>query len=162
MKKTILALGVSTLLAGLATTASAQSPLTSPLVVTPTNIGHILVVPYFTAQEGNATLLNIVNTDKVNGKALKVRFRGASNSDDVFDFTLFLSPGDVWAAEISQNPSTGLARLSTSDNSCTLPTQVNRDFITARVNPKADTANETREGYIEILNAADIVPGTAV
>ncbi len=162
MKKTILALGVSTLLAGLATTASAQSPLTSPLVVTPTNIGHILVVPYFTAQEGNATLLNIVNTDKMNGKALKVRFRGASNSDDVFDFTLFLSPGDVWAAEISQNPSTGLARLSTSDNSCTLPTQVNRDFITARVNPKADTANETREGYIEILNAADIVPGTAV
>jgi len=164
MKKSILALGVSTLLAGLATTASAQglTPLGGPLVVTPTNIGHILVVPYYTVQEGNATLLNIVNTDKTNGKAVKVRFRGASNSDDVFDFTLFLSPGDVWAAEISQNPSTGLARLSTPDNSCTLPTQVNRDFITARVNPKADTANETREGYIEILNAADIVPGTSV
>ena len=162
MRKNILSLSIAAMVGGLGLAGGAVAAPATTLKVTPEGIGHILVVPYFTAQEGNATLLNIVNTDETNGKAVKVRFRGASNSDDVFDFTLFLSPGDVWAAEISQNPSTGLARLSTPDNSCTLPTQVNRDFITARLNPKANLANETREGYIEILNTADIKPGTAV
>ena len=125
-------------------------------------VGHMLVVPYYTVQSGNATLLNIVNTDQFHGKAVKVRFRGASNADDVFNFTLFLSPGDVWAGEVSQNPATGLARLSTPDNSCTLPTQVGADFNTARLNPSADLPNETREGYVEIITLADVVPGTAV
>ena len=160
MRKNILSLSIAAMVGGLGLAGGAIAAPATTLKVTPEGIGHILVVPYFTAQDGNATLLNIVNTDETNGKAVKVRFRGASNSDDVFDFTLFLSPGDVWAAEVSQNPSTGLARLSTPDNSCTLPTQVNRDFITARVNPKANLANETREGYIEILNMADVVPGT--
>jgi len=159
MRKNILSLSIAAMVGGLGLAGGAYAqgvPGATTLKVTPEGIGHILVVPYFTAQEGNATLLNIVNTDETNGKAVKVRFRGASNSDDVFDFTLFLSPGDVWAAEISQNPSTGFARLSTPDNSCTLPTQVNRDFIDARVNPLADKQNETREGYVEILNMADI------
>lgn len=125
-------------------------------------IGHMLVVPYYTVQGGNATLLNIVNTDRTNGKAVKVRFRGASNADDVFNFTLFLSPGDVWAAEVSQNPGNGLARLYTPDDSCTLPTNVNRDFTTARLDPAANVANESREGYVDIITMADLVPGTAV
>ncbi len=124
-------------------------------------IGHMLVVPYYTVQAGNATLLNIVNTDRRNGKAVKVRFRGARNADDVFNFTLFLSPGDVWAAEISLNRQTGLAQLSTADDSCTLPTNVNRDFNTDRVRPDSVWA-ETREGYIDIITMADLVEGSPV
>lgn len=100
--------------------AGAQSQATT-LKVSPSGTGHMLIVPYYTAQGSNTTLLNIVNADRVNGKAVKVRFRGASNADNVFDFTLLLSPGDVWTAEVSQNPGTGYARLRTQDNSCTLP-----------------------------------------
>ena len=138
--------------------ASAQ--VATQLKESPDGIGHMLIVPYYTAQSGNATLLNIVNIDETNGKAVKLRFRGASNADAVYDFTLFLSPGDVWAAEVSQNPATGRARLYTPDNSCTLPTQVNADFSTARLNPAADLPNETREGYVEIITMADVVPDT--
>ena len=133
-------------------------------------VGHALLVPYYTAQPGYATLLNVVNTDPRYGKAVKVRFRGASNADDVFNFTLFLSPGDVWAAEVSQDPVSGLARLSTPDSSCTLFTQRdqvtpapnNRAFSTARLDPAANLANETREGYVELLTMANLLPGTAV
>lgn len=125
-------------------------------------IGHMVLVPYYTAQPGNATLLNIINTDPIHGKAVKVRFRGASNADDVYNFTLFLAPGDVWAGEVSQNPTTGMARVASVDLSCTLPAQANGDFRTSRVNPAADLANETREGYVEILTMADVLPGTAV
>ncbi|GAA4418996.1 hypothetical protein GCM10023090_04610 [Acidovorax lacteus] len=123
--------------------------------------GHILIVPYFTTQGTNATLLNITNTDTSNGKLVKIRFRGASNSDDIFDFTLALSPGDVWAAKVSQGTD-GRSQLETSDKSCTLPSFVatqRNSFPTGRLNPAltdAQKANETREGYIEILTMADI------
>ena len=78
-------------------------------------------------------MFNITNSDTVNGKAVKVRFRGASNSDDVFDFQLYLSPGDVWAANIAKGPN-GVAALTTIDKSCTLPAGVgtggaNSDFV---------------------------------
>jgi len=119
-------------------------------------------VPYYTVQGGNMTLLNVTNTDRMNGKAVKLRFRGASNGDDVYNFTVFLSPGDVWTAELNQNPATGRARLVTTDTSCTLPTLVNGDFDTARLKPYSDIANETREGYLEIITVADLLPGSDV
>lgn len=172
MRKNILSLSIAAMIGGLGLAGGASAALINPgsptagaLEVTPEGIGHIAIVPYYTAQASNITLLNIVNTDETNGKALKVRFRGASNSDDVYDFTLFLSPGDVWAAKVSQNAN-GSAALSTEDNSCTIPTNVGtlaspRDFVTARLNPKSDLKNETREGYVEILNMADVPPNSA-
>ena len=129
----------------------------------PDGVGHILVVPYYTVQSGNATLLNVVNTDVVNGKAVKLRFRSANNADSLYDFTLFLAPGDVWAAEISQNPATGMPRLSTSDSSCTLPTQVNADFSAERLDRNAaNFTNDAREGYVEIITVANLLPATAI
>ena len=134
-------------------------------------VGHFLLVPYYTAQPGFATLLNLVNSDREHGKVVKVRFRGASNADDVYNFTLFLRPGDVWAGEVSHNPATGLARLSTPDESCTLPRQVAADFSTAYVNPAPEVTHlnpqglrseETLEGYVELITMADVVPGTAL
>ena len=132
------------------------------LAPTVTGVGHILTIPYFSTQGGNATLLNITNTDVTNGKAVKLRFRGAANSDDVFDITVFLSPGDVWSAAVSA--SGDLSALSTTDTSCTLPSiaQIKDErglFKTHRVNP-ANGAAETREGYVEILNTADIPAGS--
>jgi len=126
-------------------------------------IGHILVVPYYSVQNSNDTYLSIVNHDMRNGKAVKVRFRGASNSDDVFDFTLLLSPGDVWNAAITKDAASGKAKLITADKSCTLPNAISgQTFVTGRLNPQLTAeaqANETREGYVEILNMADIYPG---
>jgi len=88
---------------------------------------------------------------------LKVRFRSASNYDDVYDFQVFLSPGDVWTAGVAQGTD-GRSRLDTADKSCTLPANVNGAFITSRI-PAAGGNAETREGYIEILTMADIVMG---
>lgn len=118
MKKNVLALSIAAMIGGLgfAGAASAQSALQ----VNESGTGHMLLVPYYTAQNGNMSVFHVVNTDTVNGKALKVRFRGASNSDDVLDFQVFMSPGDVWTAAVTQG-SDGVANLVTADGTCTLP-----------------------------------------
>ena len=138
------------------------------LIPTTTGVGHVLVVPYFSTQgepgRENFSLLSIVNTDQTNGKAVKLRYRGARNSDDVFDITIYLSPGDIWTANVSVDAE-GYSHLVTADNSCTLPSQKeikedsNGRFKTNRV--RNSDKNETREGYIEILNTADIPPAGA-
>ncbi len=173
MRKNLIAMSVATLVAGLgmaggATASVITTGAATAEVVNPGGIGHQLLVPYFTTQGGNVTLLNIVNTDTVHAKALKVRFRGASNSDDVFDFQLFLSAGDVWAANIARGAD-GRSVLTTNDTSCTLPAKVGAgagsSFVTARLYQTLttdDQAGQTREGYVEIFNMADIVGGSAL
>jgi len=181
MKKSILSASIAAMIGGLGLVGMAQAGVhmdaanpdnavavgnlatvtaATTMAINEAGIGHILLVPYFTTQGTNATLLNITNTD-TNGKVVKVRFRGASNSDDIFDFTLLLSPGDVWAAKISQGAD-GRSQLETGDKSCTLPsivaTQAN-SFPTNRLKASltdAEKAAETREGYIEILNMANV------
>jgi hypothetical protein len=166
MKKNVLALSVAALAASFSGGAFAVTDLAgataSGLQFGNTGTGHMLVVPYFSTQGGNSTLLSIINTDTVHGKAVKVRFRGAANSDDIYDFQVFLSPGDVWTANVSANAD-GKSFLTTADASCTKPAKATLNstpFVTTRLNPAAsaeDKANNTREGYIEIFNMADIV-----
>ena len=181
MRKNVLALSIAAMIGGLgfAGVASADvvagsggATATATLMATTTadslsvsegGIGHSLVVPYFNAQNGNMTVLHVVNTDTVNGKAVKVRFRGALNSDDILDFQVFMSPGDVWTAAVSAG-SDGVANIVTGDGTCTLPALakgVPQAFVQDRLNAAlsaADKANNTREGYVEIFNMADITP----
>ena len=121
--------------------------------------GHSLVVPYFNAQNGNMTVLHVVNTDTVHGKLAKVRFRSGANSDDLLDFQVFMSPGDVWTAAVTAGAD-GVAQLTTADGTCTLPALakgVPQSFVTDRLSDKAgEIAAQTREGYVEIFNMADI------
>lgn len=183
MKKNVLTLSITAALVGLGFAGGAHAiglgnntgtdPITgatgTKLLASVDGIGQMLVVPYYTVQGGNTTMINLVNTDTVNGKAVKVRFRGAANSDDVFDFQVFLSPADVWSASVSQD-SAGQARLTVStsaanpETSCTKPSKAALNatpFSTVRVDPNRSAAgqlNETREGYVEMFNMADIRP----
>jgi hypothetical protein len=123
--------------------------------------GHMLVVPYFTVQNGQMSVLHLVNTDTINGKAVKLRYRGAGNGDTLLDFTILLSPVDVWTGAVLVG-NDGRAHIVTADSSCTYPRiQPNQlqPFSTARLNPQwsaAELANNTREGYVEAIVMADI------
>jgi len=174
MRKNLLAVSIAAMIGGLGLAGGAHAGA-FPGVAVATNatslefngdgVGHSLLFPYFTVQNGQSTLITLVNHDEANAKALKVRFRGASNSDDVFDFTLFLSPGDVWTGNVSQAES-GRAYLRTGDASCTLPASVrtNGDAGTAFLTDRLGGAGAagTREGYIEVFNMADVPTGSAM
>lgn len=169
MKRNALALGVAAAL-GLVGVAHAQ--VAGPIHIgqatefkfNPDAVGNTLIQHYGSAANGNATNFSITNTDHVNGKAVKVRVRSAVNSDDLFDFTLLMSPSDMWTGVITTNPATGLASLVTRDKSCTLPDIGGgkyNDFSTRRLPSEmsaAELSDWTREFYIEILTMADI-PG---
>ncbi|MBB1651290.1 cell surface protein [Delftia sp. UME58] len=198
MKKNVLALSIAAMVGGLGFAGMASAAVVAgtgaadgaakigktdatSFQVTEGGTGHNLVVPYFNAQNGNMTVLHLVNTDTDNGKAVKVRFRGAANSDDLLDFQVLLSPQDVWTAAVAQGPD-GRLQLTTFDNTCTLPALRSRpvaldesfsdvpartgagtagyfNSTTGRLNPKLSAeaaANGTREGYVEIFNMADI------
>lgn len=185
MRKHLLAKSIATMIAGLgmvsahaigslgvAPTAPANVVAATTLEFSGEGIGHSLLVPYYTVQGSEFTLFNIQNTDLLNGKAVKIRFRGAENSDDVYDITVLLSPGDWWGAAITRDAGVpGVARLTTFDNSCTLPqttpadrSAINRPFVTSRLTGTGQTSASTLEGYVEVFNMADIPPllaGTA-
>lgn len=145
MKKKLLAIGVAASLGILAGTASAAPSVNAG------GIGHTNIIPYFSTQNGNATLISITNTDQSNGKVVKVRFRGAEWSDDIFDFQVFLSPGDVFTGAVTS--ANGLSKFATADKSCTLPASVNQSFVPIRLQ---NTATGTLEGYVEIITMANI------
>lgn len=169
MKKSVLSLSIAAAVVTLGFAGGAQAmsgalsgaTALSDLALNQDGVGHMLLVPYFTAQAENSTLINLVNTDTINGKAVKVRFRGAANSDDVYDFQVFLSPGDVWTASVGKGAD-GRAQLTTNDASCTKPAKTTLNstpFVTARLDSTLDAAgkaNGTREGYVEIFNMGDI------
>lgn len=184
MKKNVLALSIAAMVGGFAGVAQADvfapaavaadganlgtnvaaEPLVAGAVaanatvleVNSNNVGHMLVVPYYTAQNGNMSVIHLSNTDRANGKAVKIRFRGAANSDDVKDFQIFLSPGDIWTGAVLEGAD-GAATLISADKTCTVPAipAGGTPFATARLNNAANV-NGTREGYVEIFNMADI------
>ncbi len=167
MKKSTLALSIAASLGGLglagnalAVTNVAGADTGSAIFRNDSGIGHQLVFPYYTVQNGNATLLSITNTDTTNGKLVKVRFRGAANSDDVYDFQVAMSPGDIWTAAVTKDAATGSAKLATSDKSCTIPESIrlgtNPTFVLDRVDGASPA--QTLEGYVEVINMADIPP----
>lgn len=147
MKRNIIALSVAASL-GMVAGTSVAAP-----VLKASGVGMVNIIPYFSAQGNNVTQLAITNTDSVHGKAVKVRFRGAEWSDDLMDFTVFLSPSDVFTAAVTNTGD--VSQFSTSDGSCTLPVSINQAFPTARLENKA---TGSLEGYIEIITMADIMP----
>ena len=97
--------------AGLAATAQAVN-------LNPDGLGQVLVYPYYTANDGNQTILSVVNTTD-QAKAVKVRFLEGFNSREVLDFNLYMSMHDVWVASIADQGDGPV--LLIPDNSCTVP-----------------------------------------
>lgn len=149
MKKNLLAASLALALGSMSGVAAAAP------AVAPNGIGQINVLPYYSVQDSYNTLMTITNTDTVNGKAVKVRFRAAEWSDDALDFQIFLSPADVWTGAFGIVD--GKLVLKTSDKSCSLPAALDgQEFTTVRV--EGGSVDRLKEGYVEIITMADIPP----
>ncbi len=124
--------------------------------VNPEGTGQVLLFPYYNAQEGYITNINLVNSTSET-KAVRIRIKEGADSYDVRDFNVYLSPEDIWTGSIKANG--GKGSISTTDRSCAYPAQMTAtckdgkceasvDFDTA-VFPVKDS--DTLEGYVEVI-----------
>ena len=160
MKKSSLTTAVLAGLAGVIGFAGSAGAVN----VNPDGTGQVLIYPYYTVEGNQQTLISVVNSTDVS-KAVKVRFLEAYNSREVLDFNLFLSPYDVWTAAVG-DAGTG-AGMVTSDISCTVPAipasgvQFSNLAYSGTASDGGPTGLErTREGYVELISMADVVPGS--
>ncbi|MFZ2237564.1 MAG: hypothetical protein WBP11_07770 [Dokdonella sp.] len=170
MKKNSLTTAVVAGIAGVAGFAG----LANAVHLNPDGLGQVLLYPYYTVNNGQQTLLSVVNTAPV-AKAIKVRFLEGYNSREVLDFNLFLSPYDVWTATIfalrDDGKDSDAAGILTRDRSCTAPlfsedgtnTSDGTPYVTFRefayLMPSdggPTTIDRTREGHFEMITMADL------
>jgi hypothetical protein len=160
MKQLALAVGVA--LGGLSLVPSAQA-----VSVAKNNLGQALIFPYYTVRGGWTTLLGVTNTSN-QVVAVKVRFREAYNSRDVFDFNLILSPFDLWTAWVTDSPNGPVIR--TEDTSCTVGNIVGTgatgvtfpapvSYVGAAADGGPTGVDRMREGYVEMIMMG-AAPGT--
>ncbi|PKM10011.1 MAG: hypothetical protein CVV13_14630 [Gammaproteobacteria bacterium HGW-Gammaproteobacteria-3] len=158
LKKLNKALIAAGLVAGSAITAPVDAVMLSN-----DGLGEVLFCPFYTVQgpqdAARTTLFSVVNHNTSEYKAVKVRFHEAHNSRDALDFNLYLSPGDVWTGTLSRDAD-GVATLSTTDKSCTIPTSIMTEptpFKTLAFTQAANNdggnqdALRTNEGYFEVI-----------
>lgn len=151
------------ILAGL-TGVAGMAGVANAVNLNPDGLGQVLLYPYYTAREGNDTLISVVNTtDTV--KAVKVRFMEALNSREVLDFNLYLSPYDVWTTAVTDLGG-GLPGIRTTDTSCTTPyfaaddgeqEFLNYQYAGDRADGGPDGIERAASGYVEIIEMGTVV-----
>lgn len=125
---------------GAATAASAAS-------VNHDGLGQALLFPLYTAEAGNQTTIHLTNTT-ADFKAVKVRFRRSTDSADVLDFNLYLSPYDQWTGVVTNGGDRPV--LTSADTSC----------ISAAPQGLADgqefgVSGDAMKGHIEVIEMAN-------
>jgi len=154
-------LKLTTLSAAIGLAAVASAPLAPATEISTTGTGTALIVPYYTVRDGWITTLNLTNTSD-DYVAVKVRFREHKNSRDVLDFTIVMSPLDVWTGYLSDTPDGPMLR--SKDKSCTSPLTDLEGFTleegwltsaAAYTIPYEDFGGDgvgrMRQGYVEVL-----------
>jgi len=161
MKKKLLPVAVTA--AAVSVGASAQ------MYVNNDGIGEILLFPFYSAENGNVTNINLVNTTS-HGKAVTVGFIEGENSQEVLDFNVYMSPGDHFSMGVSATADGG-GQVVTNDNTCTVPS-----FTPGTPEPFRSTLYQgdksataptfdntsiarTAVGYVEVIEMGQIVNG---
>lgn len=78
--------------------------------------GDLLIAPLFLVKSGWQSELKVVNTSVTDSAVAKVVFHAPGRSDEVLDFLIFLSPGDVWTGSVVENAD-GSVGVSSDDAS---------------------------------------------
>ncbi len=166
------------LVAGIAGVAGIASVSTA-VNLNSDGVGQVLIYPYYTVNNEINTLLSVVNTTE-DVKAVKVRFLEGKNSRECLDFNLYLSPYDVWVAQLKATPSSVVGHvgensvvLTTPDTSCTVPSISGQEFLPYGYDPQ-DNANPAdgydrqgtdlsrcTEGHFEIIEMGTVLGGDA-
>jgi hypothetical protein len=145
----------------MAVAGALAAPTANAVNIAEDGLGDYIYSPLYDARNGNQTYIEVINTSEET-VVFKIRFREAYNSRDVRDFNVTLSPFDVWTATVRNND--GVARVETTDRSCTSPLQIRDQELMSGMDPNDFTnaaylgdglgrgLGRTLMGYFEIIN----------
>jgi hypothetical protein len=149
-------------------------PGPTQMSVNPGGLGDVLLYGYYNVRTQD-NIFTVTNTSAVSGARVRIRFREAATiasqcngSQEVLDFDICLSKGDMWTGRIFTG-SDGAGWLKSLDNDTYVQTSGTADgngtivlfrdqfpngvpFKYGDKNTVSDiTADQTREGYFEII-----------
>ena len=98
--------------------------------------GEVLIAPMIMAGGGWESELRVVNTDVLNSAVVKVAFHAPGRSEEILDFLIYLSPGDVWRGTVVKNANghlgvnsaDGSSILANETGGCPVPPAVATSF----------------------------------
>ncbi len=137
LKKTKLAMAM-TAFVGIASVSNV-----SAIQVNTDGSGRVLMAPVMMATAGNSTQVTVTNTNITHAVKAHLAIRTEKESKEVFDFILYMSPGDVFRGEFYHK--LGKVMFRTSDDSIKV-----LDFIGATEEPPfvGDINPETGNPYV--------------
>ena len=121
MKRSKLCKAVAMAVALGGTSAGLYAPTASAVNLSPTDLGDVVIFPYYTVRDNFQTTLTFINTSP-DFLAVKFRFMEGYNSRDVLDFNVVMSPYDVYTGVVEANGAGGARfRIPTLETTCTAP-----------------------------------------
>ncbi|WP_223789843.1 hypothetical protein [Marinicella meishanensis] len=129
--------------------------------VNPRGSGEVLLIPYYTVNNGLNTLVTVTNTT-AETKAVKVTFREGLNGHPVLTYNVYMAAFDMWSMAVvpSESDVAGqvgqvTARQLSGDNSCApFLDKSGTEFTTEHITDGPDDLARLREGYIEVIDMA--------
>lgn len=79
--------------------------------------GDVLIAPMFMTGGGWTSELKVINTNTTDSAVAKVVFHAPTNSAELLDFLIYLTPGDVWVGTVAQAADGTVSVTSTDDSS---------------------------------------------
>ncbi|MCW8870092.1 MAG: hypothetical protein OQK49_05255, partial [Proteobacteria bacterium] len=129
----------------------------SAVRVNPQGIGEVLLVPYYTVNNGLNTTVAVTNTNE-DVKAIRINIREGLNGYPVLSYNVYLGPHDTWTfvtgawtSTIDNHEGEDSAAHASSDNSCA--PRLNKSlqqFLPGDITDGPGTMSRVREGFIEI------------
>ncbi|MCX7554595.1 hypothetical protein OS175_11945 [Marinicella sp. S1101] len=120
------------------------------------DLGEVLLLPYYTVNNGLNTLVSISNTT-ILPKAVKINIREGLNGYVVLSYNVYLDGNDSWAfalAEVSgESTELATAQQFTSDNSCApfVSKSTSELFVADYLVDGPQDMQRAREGFIEVI-----------
>ena len=99
----------------------------TPIYVNPNGLGEVLHFPYYSSRDNRRSVFNITNTSGEH-VVVKVIAREGKNSHHVLDFTIVMSPYDVWAGLIRGATAAEVTELNNRLANDELSTFIDKDI----------------------------------
>lgn len=139
------------------TAAALFAPALASAAVSLAPQGQGLLFPYFTTEDGQATVISVSNASE-RAKALKIRVLESHAGRETLSFNIYLGARATWSASLAGDDASDAGRLVAGSRACTAPDlspdgEALRPFAYTGSNADGGTPDlaRTREGMIEII-----------